>query len=120
VVNTHTVGFTVNASTTVFMLAVTTSAPTVTTAATVYNNVIGTGRSPLGQCYRVATLSGNPFMIRIEGTTAISASAAGAGLGQFTDHIDGEIVLPPGVGLVPQTTAAATILATFGWEEVAQ
>jgi hypothetical protein len=102
------------------MLAVNTSsaalqAPQVVTAATVYNNLIGNPKQPVGQCYRVATLSAAPLLLApFGGTTGASA------IGGYNpkDDEDGEFILLPGTTISIQTTSATALLGAFTWEEI--
>lgn len=125
VVNTASVGFTTIAATATFMLAVSTgvqSAPVTVTTAFVTNNKIGSASTPLGQCYRVATLANAPFMVRVMGTVGngVNATSSAEAIGQLIDRVDGELVITPGELITVQTTAAAAVLAAFSWEEVSQ
>lgn len=92
-----------------------TAAPTTTTAATVQNANLGLTTTPSGNCYRVATLVGPPVAFRyIGGTTGASA------IGGYTlnDNSDGKVIIPPGVTISIQTTAAAAGVGHFLWEEI--
>lgn len=121
IVNTATVGFTTLSGTTTFVLGVSTgvqTAPTATTTGQVMNNLIGNGASPLGQCYRVATLNAAPLMARVIGS---QGGGTNTGTSMLIDHVDGELAIAPGELLTIQTlTSAATIVASFSWEELAQ
>lgn len=92
------------------------TAPSSTTAATVTNAIIGSTYSPAGQCYRIATLAAAPLAFRFIGGTTGAAAIGGV---QLIDHVDGEVVIPPGVAISVQATSAAACLCSFTWEEVA-
>lgn len=89
--------------------------PASTTDANMTNCIIGSTASPKGRCYRVATLAAAPVACRFLGGTT---GASGIGGFQLIEHIDGEIVIPPGVAISIQTTSAAALLASFTWLEV--
>ena len=101
-----------------FMLAknlVNATAPATTTNATMYNANLGSNKVPLGQCYRVATLAVEPTAFRfIGGTTGAAAISAV----QLIDHVDGEVIISPGVAISIQATSAAACLCSFTWLEV--
>ncbi len=100
--------------------------PTTVTLATVTNAIIGLSQfgsstavatsSPWGQCYIVGTLSAAPLAFAYPlGTTG----ASGISGMSFRTQCDGNIVVPPGVCISVQGTAAATVgLGAFCWEEV--
>ncbi len=69
-----------------------------------------------GQCYTVCTLIAAPVICRLSfcqsGSTAITTYNG-------VDHVDGALVLPPGVAIsVQNLTTAIVALASFVWEEV--
>lgn len=88
--------------------------PASTTDATVTSCLVGNKKKPSGQCYRVATLATAPVAIRFIGGTTGANAIGGV---QLIDHVDGEIVITPGVALSIQATSAMAILASFTWEE---
>lgn len=92
----------------------TAAAPTSTTVANVTNALLGTGKQPIAQCYRIATLAAAPLATRFIGGTA---GASSIDCYSFIDHIDGEVIIGPGVAVSIQTTSAASLLASFTWEE---
>lgn len=92
----------------------TATAPTATTTANVTNCLLGTGKQPIAQCYRICTLAAAPLATRFIGGTA---GASSIDCYTLVDHIDGEIIIGPGVAVSIQTTSAANILASFTWEE---
>lgn len=91
------------------------AAPTATTAANVTNGLIGTTSAPVGQCYRIATLAAAPLAFRFIGGTTGAAAISGV---QLIDHVDGEVIIPPGVAISIQATSAAACLCSFTWEEI--
>ena len=100
------------------MLAVnapTAAAPTATTLATQQNAYTSNLSTPSLSCYRIATLAAAPVAIRFIGGTTGAAAIGGV---QLVDHVDGEIIVGPGVALSIQSTSAAAILTSFAWEEI--
>lgn len=91
------------------------SAPATVTAGTVANANLGLNTTPLGQCYRAATLAATPVAIRYVGSVTGASSISPV---VMIDNVDGKIILPPGTAISVQTTAAAAILAHFVWEEM--
>lgn len=75
-----------------------------------------TSQGPWGQCYRICTLSAAPLAFAYPfGTTGASA----IGGMNFRCQLDGCVVIPPGVAVSAQATAAATAgLCAVCWEEV--
>lgn len=125
VVNDFTLGLaTAPANSTNFFLAVTTmttSGPTATTNATTHSALLGYNKSPVGACYRVATLTAAPIAVLNVG----SVIAWGNGVPnpvfapvQFNNSLDGKIILYPGTTLSVQSSQAASITASFSWEEI--
>lgn len=91
------------------------AAPTLTTLAQVSNAKLDSKKLPTLQCARVATLAAAPLAIRYLEGGSMGASAISAG--PVTTEIDGGILIPPGVAVSIQSTAAAAILASFEWSE---
>jgi len=91
------------------------AAPATVTLANVTNGLIGISSQPVGQCYRIATLAAAPLAFRFIGGTTGAAAIGGV---QIIDHVDGEVIIRPGVAISVQSTTAAAILASFSWEEV--
>jgi hypothetical protein len=91
------------------------AAPTMTTLATVTNALLGNTSLGVASCARVSTLAAAPLAIRNIGGTTGAAAIGGV---QLIDHIDGEIVVGPGVAVSIQATSAAAIIASMTWEEV--
>lgn len=89
--------------------------PATTTDANMTNCILGSTAAPKGRCYRIATLAAAPLACRFLGGTTGAAAISGF---QIVEHIDGQIVIPPGVAMSVQTTSAAAILASFTWMEV--
>lgn len=89
-------------------------APTATTQANVTSAIIGKSGAPAGQCYRICTLPSAPLFFRAIGGTTGASAIGGVVL---KDHIDGEIIISPGVAISIQATSAATIIASVTWEE---
>jgi len=116
---TVTIGVTASpAAAATFMLAynlATAAAPTLTTLANVTNAQLTKNGQPIGQCARVSTLAAAPLAFRFLGGTA---GAAGIESTNLVDHVDGEVIIPPGVAISVQSTSAAAILASFTWEEI--
>lgn len=101
-----------------FMLAYNTmnaTAPSATTTATITSAIVGSNYTPSGQCYRIATLAAAPLAFRFIGGTTGAAAISGV---QLIDHVDGEVVIPPGVAISVQATSAAACLCSFCWEEI--
>lgn len=91
------------------------AAPTATTLANVTNSMLGVGRLPVGQCYRIATLAAAPVAFRLLGGN-IGASPTNAT--KLDDKINGEVIITPGVAVSFQTTSAASLLCSISWEEI--
>ncbi len=116
---THTLtATTAPAAITAFCLAwntATAAAPTALTAANVIN-ANGQASTGKGVCARAATLAAAPVAYRW--TFNISAATLVAAY-SVIDDIAGSIVLTPGVCISVQALAAAAVVASFTWEEVA-
>ncbi|MEK6861618.1 MAG: hypothetical protein AABY07_06625, partial [Nanoarchaeota archaeon] len=91
------------------------AAPTATTLAQVTNAILDLGKLPIGQCYRISTLAAAPLAIRYLGGSIGASAISGI---QLIDNIDGSIIISPGVVGSIQTTSAASIIASFTWEEI--
>jgi hypothetical protein len=91
------------------------AAPTMTTAATVTNALLGNTSVGVASCARVSTLAAAPLFLRAMGGTTGAAAIGGV---QIIDHIDGEIIVGPGVAVSIQATSAGAIIASITWEEV--
>lgn len=91
------------------------AAPTVTTAATQQNARLDSLAQPTLSAYRIATLPAAPLAIRFIGGTTGAAAIGGV---QLIDHVDGAVIVGPGVALSIQATSAAAIIASFTWEEI--
>ena len=91
------------------------AAPTLTTLANVTNALLTKNGQPIGQCARVSTLAAAPLACRFLG--GVTGASAIGGL-QLIDNMEGEIILPPGVAVSIQTTAALACLCSITWEEV--
>lgn len=91
--------------------------PVTTTLATVVNNLIGSSitAGPVGQCYRVATLSAAPVAFVYLGGTTGAAAIGGVPL---LYDLGGAWAIPPGIAVSVQTDSAASLLASLSWEEV--
>ncbi len=91
------------------------TAPATTTLATVTNAKLHGTASPLGQCYRISTLAAAPLMfLALGGTTG----ASGIGGFQLQQHLEGEVIITPGVAVSIQSTSAGAVLCSFTWKEV--
>ena len=90
-------------------------APASTTAATLVNAKVGTTAIGTGAAYRIATLATAPVACRILGGIEAASSTA---FDSIIDHVDGEIIVTPGVAVSIQATTAVAIVATISWEEV--
>lgn len=88
--------------------------PTATTLANVTNALIGTLKTPIGQCYRICTLAAAPLAVRFIGGTTGASAIGGI---QLIDKIEGEIIVGPGVALSLQATSATALLASICWQE---
>lgn len=101
-----------------FMLAINSpqlaapSAVTVVTPQNARTDLVSTGA---GQVYRIATLAAAPVAVRYFGQVTGAASLTPATL---LDHVDGELIIGPGVALSLQTSSAASVVAAFTWEEI--
>lgn len=90
------------------------AAPTLTTLADVTNAKFGPLTLPIAQCARVATLAAAPLgVFNLGGTTG---AAAISGYPSVFD-LGGIICLTPGVCMSIQTSSAASLTATFVWQE---
>lgn len=106
-----------------------TSNPTINTVSTngvAYNNLVG-GKSPVARYVAVAAgtaLTGGsaPVVLRTMNLTfSAAAFAAPAGANTLADLPDGDLIIPPGYGWVPQFSAAGTsVLNSYSvtWEEI--
>lgn len=107
------------AAATAFFLAYninTSTVPITTTLANVVNAYLtGIIATPAGQCYRAAQLPGNPIAFRYLGMITGASALTPAVL---MDNVDGKVIIPPGGMISVQTSAAASVLAHFEWEEV--
>lgn len=99
--------------------------PTATTLAVVTNMSLGLNQAATqgtvtgwGQCYQIATLSAAPLAFRYCAVIT-RVSAANIGAGMLVDHIDGEVIVPPGVAVSVQAVGSTgiPIVASFTWEE---
>lgn len=97
-------------------VATSSAGPTLTSTATYTNAILANGGAPPATlCYRAATLVAAPQAFRyIGGTTGASA------IGGYTlnDNEDGKVIIPPGVAVSIQTTAALAGVGHFVWEEI--
>jgi hypothetical protein len=101
-----------------FMLAMnlpSAAAPTTVTLANSQNARTDSAASGSGQSYRISTLAAVPVAIRYFGHVTAAASITP---GQLIDHVDGEIIIGPGVALSLQTSSAASVVAAFTYEEI--
>ena len=106
-----------------------TSNPTINTVSTngvAYNNLVG-GKSPVARYVAVAAgtaLTGGsaPVVLRTMNLTfSAAAFAAAGGASTLADLPDGDLIIPPGYGWVPQFSAAGTsVLNSYSvtWEEI--
>jgi len=106
-----------------------TSNPTINTVSTngvAYNNLVG-GKSPVARYVAVAagtalTGASAPVVLRTMNLTfSAAAFAAPAGANTLADLPDGDLIIPPGYGWVPQFSAAGTsVLNSYSvtWEEI--
>lgn len=106
-----------------------TSNPTINTVSTngvAYNNLVG-GKSPVARYVAVAagtalTGASAPVVLRTMNLTfSAAAFAAAAGASTLADLPDGDLIIPPGYGWVPQFSAAGTsVLNSYSvtWEEI--
>jgi len=90
------------------------TAPASTTDATITPMIIGESNYSKGKCYRVATLAAAPVAFRFIGGTTGAAAIGGV---QIIDHVDGEVIIPPGVAVSLQASSATVLVASFSWEE---
>lgn len=69
-----------------------------------------------GQCYRVCTLNAAPVAFRYPFNQSGSSALT---MMNSVDHIDGAIVIPPGIAISVQSiTTAITVMCAFVWEEI--
>jgi hypothetical protein len=106
-----------------------TSNPTINTVSTngvAYNNLVG-GKSPVARYVAVAagtalTGASAPVVLRTMNLTfSAAAFSAPAGANTLADLPDGDLIIPPGYGWVPQFSAAGTsVLNSYSvtWEEI--
>lgn len=103
-----------------------TSVPTIASVGAAYNNLVG-GRAPVARYVASAAgtaLTGGsaPVTFRSMNLSFTAAAyASPAGTSTIADIPDGDLVIPPGYGWVPQWTAAGTsVLNSYSvtWEEV--
>ncbi len=116
------------------LLAGVPTAPLTLTNANITNAILGLGTpgqataittklGNQGECYRICTLNATPIAFRYlgrnnylaggsaQGGTSVSADSFGWQPGVFP--IDGEVVIPPGVSVSIQTSAAVALVASF-------
>ncbi len=102
------------------------TAPVTVTNANITNALLGLGQTGTsttvltasgnqGQCYRVCTLSATPIAFRqsfgVTGASAISGMS-------LRDAVEGAVIIPPGIAISVQTSAAASLVCDFVWEEI--
>jgi hypothetical protein len=104
--------------------------PTIATNSTngvAYNNLVG-GKAPVARYVAVAagtalTGASAPVVLRTMNLSfSATAFAAAAGASTLADLPDGDLIIPPGYGWVPQFSAAGTsVLNSYSvtWEEIA-
>lgn len=82
------------------------TAPTLTTAGTPINGLLGSGTTPAGKFYSALTHAGTPTLAALIGSFNATTTLVG---GRFGRDFDGQIILPPAsVISVAATTAAFT------------
>jgi len=84
-------------------------------------NGVGAGAPSKGKAYTTVTLKQTPVAIRaLYGVYFKSSTAVGIneGMCYAKDGIAGEIVVPEGVCIAVQATAAISVLASISWEEI--
>lgn len=100
--------------------------PTIASVGSAYNNLVG-GKTPVARYVASAAgtaLTGGsaPVVFRTMNLTfSAAAFAAPAGASTLADIPDGDLIIPPGYGWVPQFSAAGTsVLNSYSvtWEEV--
>ncbi len=101
------------------------TAPFTTTNAAVTNALLSSNMTTAtaiqnqgawGQCYRICTLAAAPVIFRY---SFCQAGASSLTVYSCIDHIDGAVVVPPGIAISVQTlTTAIAGIAAFVWEEV--
>ncbi len=70
-----------------------------------------------GQCYAVCTLIAAPVAFRYSMVFNYGSSVAATST-VCIDHIDGAVVIPPGIAVSAQFVAATPVVCSFAWEEV--
>lgn len=91
------------------------TAPVTTTTANVINAKLGSAGAPVGQCYRVSTLSAAPLLLAPLGGTTGAAAIGGVPL--WFD-LGGIVCISPGYAVSVQTSSAASLTGAFVWEEL--
>ena len=100
--------------------------PSIASVGAAYNNLVG-GKAPVARYVASAagtTLTGGsaPIVLRTMNLTfSAAAFAAAAGASTLADLPDGDLIIPPGYGWVPQFSAAGTsVLNSYSvtWEEI--
>ena len=91
------------------------------TAITAVNCLVGSGYAAQGKPLTTATLPATPTIMRPAFSLGASLATTAAAPWQVIDHVNGEIVVPPGmaVSLEGTTAAGTTPLVLYGlvWEE---
>lgn len=100
--------------------------PSIASVGAAYNNLVG-GKTPVARYVASAagtTLTGGsaPIVLRVMNLTfSAAAFAAVAGANTLADLPDGDLIIPPGYGWVPQFSGAGTsVLNAYSvtWEEI--
>ncbi len=92
-------------------------APATNTTETVRNALLG-GPSGAGLVYNTTTLPATPVIIRL--LPGLVFTTSGMLLAYARDEVAGSIIIPPGIFISVQGSAAFTILCSMTWEEVLQ
>jgi hypothetical protein len=95
-------------------------APANVGALTVYSALLGAGTPAVGKAYSVGTLPTTPVVIRNLGVlqTLSSTTGAVAFSAMFKDEVAGALVVPPGIIIATQTSAAMSLATSMTWVEV--
>lgn len=96
-------------------LTATQAAPVTNTAETVRNCLLG-GPAGVGLVYNTTTLAATPVIIRP--LPGLVFTTSGMVLGYARDEVAGSIIIPPGIYISIQGSAAFTLVCSMTWEEV--
>ena len=102
-------------------LSPTQAAPaTIASTLTVNSALLGTGAAAVAKAYAQATLPTTPVVVRNLGAIQSISNAAGNPVfpSWFKDEVAGALIVPPGIMVATQTSAALSISNSMTWAEL--